>query len=321
MVVTMDKARIIAIGHYGLSLIFDVNRFPVAGETVRAVSAGTEKGGKGFNQAYAAAKLGAHSDFITAVGDDDVGKSCKDSLEGTDFGGGHAYVTEIPDTMTACGVAVNSADSLSEVVVFSGAIMSMKAEDIRCYDKQIASADILLIQNEAPAEALIEAVRIAKREGVRIVYNPAPATDVPPSLYEGLYCITPNETEAASLIGADPAQALNLDDAFEKLHKMGAENVIITLGSSGAAISTSDGKRRLVSPLPVTVVNTTGAGDCFNGALAVALAEGKDIESAAVFATAASGLSVSHDGICGSLPERDAVEKVLSETEIKIKTI
>lgn len=317
----MNKAQITVIGHYGLSLIFDVTRFPAGGETLCAIGAGTEKGGKGFNQAFAAAKLGAKVNFITALGDDEVGQSCKESLKSTDFGGGNSFISTIQGKMTACGVAMNSADKDSRVVVYSGAIMDLRKEDIRQQAEQILSADILLVQNEIPPLALEEAIDIASQAGIKIVYNPAPAIQIPNSFFRKVFCITPNETEAAILTGQDVEHPLDLKKAFDYLHQLGAKNIVITLGSAGAAVSTSDGKRCTISPLPVSVVNTTGAGDCFNAAFGVALAEGKSIIDAAIIATVASGLSVSRDGICESIPDRSTLENALRNAEIKITEI
>lgn len=288
----------------------DIQRFPAVGETVEALRAETEPGGKGYNQAVGATRLGALVNFITAVGDDDFGRDCAKNLAAENVNG--IYVTTFPNQMTACGVGLSSADKKCETIVYPGAIRSFGVEDIRKHSIHIENSGILLIQNEISSAALNEAVKIAHNAGVRIIYNPAPARKVARSLLSCVECITPNATEAAILTDADPDTQLDVDLALSKLHAMGAANVIITLGEKGSVVSTADGKT-FVRPLKVKAVNTTGAGDSFNAALAVRLMEGDDYLSAARFATVAAGIAVTRSGANRYLPYRREVEAMLEK--------
>jgi len=277
----------------------DVNRFAVPGETMEGTTLETEPGGKGYNQAVAAARLGASVGFITAVGGDDCGKHCDRDL--TTEGVVSRNIIKFPEKQTACAFVINSGEKQSEVYVYPGAIRDVKPSHIEQYADVISKSKLLVIQNEIATEALIRAIDIAYKAGVPVIYNPAPARDVPLEIYKRVDCITPNETEAAILTGLKLDEALNVEAAVSVLHSFGVSNVIITLGERGAAVSVN-GKLTIISALDVPVVSTTGAGDSFNAALAVHFAKSSDYLESARYAVAASAISVSRPGVIASFP-------------------
>lgn len=309
----MNDATITVVGHYGVSMLFKIKRFPSLGETIEATSAKIEPGGKGYNQAIGATRMGAKVNFITAVGNDDFGQKCALDLEQQNIFG--KYVLSFPDEITACGVGIDSDQNQSKVVVYPGAIRQLGREDVLKFKKQIQSSKIVLVQNEISCDALEEVVDLAYQAGVRIVYNPAPARTVNKEIFKKVDCITPNETEAALLLGKDPDENLDVELALKLLREKGSKNVIITLGGKGAALMQSNGEITYFNASNAKVVSTTGAGDCFNAALCVKLSEGADYPSAVRFAIIASGIAVSREGANRCIPYRDEIEKIISKNQ------
>jgi len=303
----MGSKRITVIGHYGMSLLMDVARFPVVGETVEGLDLVIEPGGKGYNQAIAASRLGAEVNFITAVGDDDFGKCCERDLISEGVKG--RYIISFKGRRTACAFVINSADKCSEVYVYPGAIRQVTPQHIREYAELIKGSGLLLLQNEITAEALMEAIEIGQDAGVEIIYNPAPARELPALAFRYITCITPNETEAAILTGMDPDKALDVDAALDRLHQAGARNVIITLGEKGSAVSLENGEKHAVRSIKVDAVSTTGAGDAYNAAFAVHYLETRDILESAQYATVAAGLQVMRPGVIANMPYRQETDE------------
>lgn len=306
----MEKKRITVIGHYGMSLLMDVERFPAVGETVEGLGLVTEPGGKGYNQAIAASRLGAEVNFITAVGNDEFGSLCEKDLISENVRG--RYIIPFEGQRTACAFVINSADKNSEVYVYPGAIRRVTGAHIRKYAAVIAQSGLLLLQNEITTDALMEAIGIARQAKVEIIYNPAPARELPAEAFPYITCITPNETEAAILTGADPDAPLDVEQALEKLHGMGAKNVIITLGGNGSAVSLENGRTHRVGSLKVDVVGTTGAGDSYNAAFAVRYMETRDILESAKYAAVASGLQVMRPGVIANMPYKQETDEWFS---------
>lgn len=307
----MKNQKITVIGHYGMSLLMDVRRFPVVGETVEGLGLETEPGGKGYNQAIAASRLGAQVNFITAVGNDDFGKNCEKDLISEKVSG--RYIIPFEHEKTACAFVINSADKNSEVYVYPGAIRCVTKEHIRQYAGVIENSGLLLLQNEISEEALLEAIQIAIQAGVEVIYNPAPARPLPAEVLKDLVCITPNEVEAAALAGLDPEKELNIDEVLGRLHKMGARNIIVTLGAKGSIVSLEDGMRYEIPPMKVDAVSTTGAGDSYNAAFAVHYLQTKDIVESAKYAAVASGLQVMRPGVIANMPYREETDKYFEQ--------
>ena len=304
------KEEITVVGHYGMSLLMDVAHFPAVGETVEGLDIETEPGGKGYNQAIAASRLGAKVNFITAAGGDDFGRRCEADLISEQVEG--RYIIKFPELKTACAFVINTTDGKSEVFVYPGAIRSVLPEHIRQHESVIKRSSLMLLQNEVSVEALCETIRIAGEAGIEIIYNPAPARPMPAEIFKYVTILTPNETEAAILAGLDPEEPLDIEEALERLHSLGAKNIIITLGGAGSVISTGAACYR-VEPLQGKVISTTGAGDCYNAALAVKYLETQDILEAAQYASVAAGMQVMRPGVIANLPYREETEKLFAE--------
>lgn len=312
----MDK-KITVAGHYGMSLLMDVERFPAVGETVEGLGLETEPGGKGYNQAIAASRLGANVNFITAVGGDDFGARCESDLISEKVGG--RYIIEFPEQKTACAFVINTEEGKSEVYVYPGAIRHVTPEHIRRFASVIEESSLMLLQNEISAEALCEVVQIAGEAGIEIIYNPAPARVIPPGLFPYITILTPNETEAAILAGMDPGRPLDVDEALNKLHGFGVKNVIITMGEQGSVVS-RNGERYHVRALEGNVISTTGAGDCYNAALAVRYLETHNILEAAEYASVAAGMQVMRPGVIANMPYRKEADDIFEKMRGKMVT-
>lgn len=302
----MINRRITVVGHYGMSFLMDVINFPAVGETVEGIGFETEPGGKGYNQAIAASRLGGDVNFITAVGGDDFGAHCDEDLAAEGVNG--RYIVTFPEERTAFAFVANSSDKKSEVYVYPGAIRSLAPLNIRKYEDVIKGSALLLLQNEVSLETLCEIIEIAAEHKIDIIYNPAPARKLPREMLRYITCLTPNETEAAILSDSDPNDELALDIALESLHGQGARNVIITLGARGSLISI-DGSKKIVRPLDVPVESTTGAGDSYNAALAAKYLDTGNLFEAAIYASVASSLQVMRPGVVANLPYKSEVDK------------
>jgi len=278
-------------------------RLPVPGETIIGRQFLMVSGGKGANQAVAAARLGADVTLIARVGNDVFGQN---ALTGFRTEGiSTEWITQ--DASTPSGVALILVDSTGEnvIVVAPGANAQLSPEHVRQAQAAIQTASVLLLQLEVPVDTVLEAARTAHASGVRVILNPAPAQALPEELVRLADVITPNQTEAAILAGAQ-GEAKPPEALAQRLLAMGAGAVAMTLGAEGALLVTKEGAERVASP-KVKAVDATAAGDAFNGALAVGLAEGLTLKEAAAFAVKAAAISVTRAGAQPSLPTRTEV--------------
>jgi ribokinase len=298
-------------GSFMLDLVMRVRQRPGRGETIFADEFGIFRGGKGFNQAVAARRMGAHVAMIGRLGADAFASTFWDALaaEGIDSSG------VVTDEHEGTGVATPliEADGSNSIVVAPRANMRLTAADVRRSAAQIEQADVLLLQLEVPVEASIEAARIARGAGRTVILNPAPAAPLPDELLRLASLVTPNEVEAASLTGVAVDGVAGAFAAAEALVARGARSVVVTLGAMGA-VALADGARLHLPTIPVTVVDTTAAGDAFSGALAVGLAEGRPLAAALARANAAGACAVTKLGAEPSLPNRTDVDALLSRT-------
>lgn len=273
-------ARLALIGLTGRSLFFNVPRFHAGGETIHAAGFHEEWGGKGFNQAVAAARQGAEVSFLTAVGAGDVAqvRDClaSEKIAGTVFG---------KETPSAHAAILTDGSGETRVTVFPGARLDVA--DVEPFAESIASSDFLLLNNEVPEEVNLRASAIASAAGVRIILNPAPARTLPAALAARVFLWTPNEFEEAAL-GDVPG------------------DVVTTLGAKGCRIRSTG---EVVSAPPAKAVDSTGAGDTFNGVLAVRLAEGASLRDACIAANEAAARSVAVRYVLPSIPHRSSCEK------------
>lgn len=300
------SAKIVIVGSFNTDLTTYMERMPRPGETVSGKKFVTGPGGKGSNQAVAAARLNADVTFIGRVGRDafaDIAlNTWKQEGITTDF------VVQDPDHAT--GVAPIFVDDSGEnmIVVALGANLAITRADIDAAADIIAQADILMTQLEINYDMVDYALRIAKEKGVRTILNPAPAGELPAETVSLADYLTPNETELEVLSGMPGASP---EDAARALLTTGEQTVIVTLGGNGAMYVQRERAGR-IRGFDVNVVDTTGAGDAFNGGLAVALAENKALEDAIRFANATAALCVTKPGTAPSMPRRDDVERLLA---------
>ena len=294
----MKKAKITVLGSYNTDITVNVPHLPADGETVIGTGMAFNPGGKGSNQAVAAHRAGADVTFIAKVGCDGMEKTGFDLYEKI----GMPTDNVIRDETISTGIAtieVDSKTAQNRIVVIPGANMKITAKDVREREDLIAGSDILLIQLETSRESIIEAVNIAKSHGVKVVLNPAPFSDVVFDIIKDVDLITPNETEAELISPHNGNFQLSATDMIG----MGCKHVIVTLGKQGSYYKGGLGEF-VVPAMEVKAVDTTGAGDAYNGALCTALAEGKKMRGAMEFACAFASLAVTKPGAASSMPTR-----------------
>ncbi len=303
-------AKITVVGSLNMDLVVRSPRIPMPGETLLGRGFVTLPGGKGANQAVAAARLGGEVTMIGRLGTDGFADSLRTSL-GAD-GVDHSQVIPTPEEPT--GVALITVDDAGRntIIVASGANWQVTPADVDAAEAAITGADVLLLQLELPLESVMRAAQIAKAHGVRVVLNPAPARPLPPELLALVDILIPNEPETALLSGLPVEDEAQAHAAAARLLELGVGAVILTLGSRGALLTTAEGSH-LVPAFPVTPVDTTAAGDAFLGGLAVALGEGKSLIEAMRWGNATGGLSTTRFGAQPSLPRRSDVEKMLRD--------
>ncbi|CAA9267791.1 MAG: Ribokinase [uncultured Adhaeribacter sp.] len=304
-----DFGKIVVIGSTNTDMVIKSTKLPAPGETLLGGEFFLNLGGKGANQAVAAARLGGQVTFITKVGNDSFGTQAREQFtqEGirTDF--------VITDYENASGVALITVNAQGEntIVVAAGANGTLTETDFAAAADEITGAKIILMQLEIPLAVVLAIAARATNVGVKVILNPAPAQELPDPIYPYLYLITPNETEAELLTGikVDNLEAAQL--AARKLKDKGVSLVLITLGSNGALFYDGTTPTHITAPV-VKAVDTTAAGDVFNGALAVALAENKSLADAITFANQAAAISVTRFGAQASAPYRAELAAVLT---------
>ncbi len=302
---------IVIFGSINMDLVAHASRIARPGETIFGSDFSTVPGGKGANQAVAVARLGGDARMLGAVGDDGFGHESRTSLA--------SYGVETSGIVTspgATGVALILLDAHGEnsITVISGANMRLTHTHLDTVAAALINATHLLLQLEIPIELVIAAAQMARARGVTVILDPAPAPEggIPAELYAACDVITPNETETALLTGIEPHDLSRCAAAAERLHQRGCAHVIIKRGSQGVYWSHA-GTGSIVPGFVVPVVDTVAAGDCFNGALAVSLAEGILMALGLRFATASAAMSVTKPGAQPSMPSRAEVEKFLEQ--------
>lgn len=304
------QPKVVVIGSSNTDMVIRMAHIPSSGETVMGEQFKTVQGGKGANQAVAAARLGAEVVFVARLGCDTFGQESMNAYraEGinTDF--------IVRDDANPSGVALIMVDQEGENIigVASGANACLSPQDVESAESVIKIADCVLLQLEIPLETVEAAVHVACKYGVRIILNPAPAKPLPIQLLNKVDTLTPNETEAVFLAGV--LSSSNIIDVASNLRtKSGVKNLLITMGANGTLISNMDNMR--IPAFPVKVIDTTGAGDAFNGGLAVALARGDELPGAVRFANAVAALSTMKFGAQSSLPTADEINDFLKSNK------
>ncbi len=301
--------KIVVIGSSNTDMVIKAERFPLPGETLLGGTFFMNPGGKGANQAVAAARLGGEVVFIARVGTDIFGSQALQQFNSE--GINTQYIVEDPNNPS--GVALITVDAKGEntIVVASGANNALSISDINNAEAAINDADILLIQLEIPIEVVEQVTGIGKTKNLKVILNPAPAMPLNEKVFRGLYLITPNETEAEILTGISITGNPGIEEAAKILKAKGVQNVIITLGKEGAYVLTDTINSYVPAPKVVSI-DSTAAGDVFSGALAVSISEGKELMDAVVFASKAAAISVTKLGAQASAPLREEVEKMVN---------
>ncbi len=306
--------RILVIGSSNTDMIVNVPRIPKSGETILGGKFLLAAGGKGANQAVAAARSDGNVTFVSKVGKDSFGKQSIEGYRQDGINTDYILIDEIEST----GVALIyvSEDGENCIAVASGANMKITPENIQNISGLIERNDFLLMQLEIPLDTVKAAAKVANHLNKKIILNPAPAQYLDDELLKFISIITPNETEAEILTGIKINSDQDVSDAAEFLMAKGIDTVIITLGAKGIYLATKD-SREFIPSFKVDAVDTTAAGDVFNGALVTALAEDKSLTEAAIFGNAASALSVTKPGAQPSIPLRAEINNFLELSKKK----
>ncbi len=303
----MDSSpkKIIVIGSSNTDMVIRSQKMPRPGETVLGGDFMMNQGGKGANQAVAVAKLGGNTMFIGKIGNDIFGKQTVEMLGKLGIDTTHVTISDRPS-----GVALINVDASGEnsIAVASGANADLTPADIDAAENDIANAALIIMQLESPLETVEYAAKVAKKHGVTVILNPAPAPAQPlsASLLENVDIIIPNKTEAEIISGIEISDEESEQRAINAIHAMGIKTVIFTLGSKGALLC-EDGTSQLIPTFKVKAIDTTAAGDTFCGAFCVAISEGRPIRDAILFANRAGSISVTRMGAQQSIPTRDEI--------------
>lgn len=306
------------IGSSNTDLIIKAERIPRPGETVLGGQFATAGGGKGANQAVAASRAGGAVTFIARVGRDTNGDQAVAGFAAAGIDVSHV----IRDPTSPSGVALIFVGRSGEnsIAVASGANDKLSPTDVRKAKGAFRRARVVLLQLETPLRTIEASIELAAASGLRVVLNPAPARRLPARLLERVYLLTPNESEAELLTGVTVANEAAAARAAGTLLARGARNVVITMGSRGAFVAgeaAGNRVRRMIPAFKVPALDATGAGDVFNGALAVALAEGRTLLEAARFGSAAAAISVTRFGAQPSAPTRREIAAVLATGKVR----
>jgi ribokinase len=305
-----NQQPIVVVGSINIDLVSKAERIPVSGETVLATEFRTHLGGKGANQAVAIARLGYPVRMIGKVGDDSFGEKLRSGLqrEGVD-------ITAVGTVEDSSGVAVIvvSPEGDNIIIVTPGANSALRPPDLDVNAETIRGARLVLAQLETPMDTIEYLAELCEREGVPLMLDPAPSHALSPMVMRQISWFTPNETEAAFYAGGEKQESL--EPTAERLLQQGLRGVVLKLGASGVYLRSQDGLKLYVPAFPVKAVDTTAAGDAFNGAFAVGLARGRSPAESARFAAAAAAVSVTRAGAQPSMPTSDEVDAVLAAAQ------
>jgi ribokinase len=304
----VERVRVLVIGSMNMDLVVQTPRVPVDGETIVGTAFNRYFGGKGANQAVAAARQGAKTIMAGRVGRDLFGQDQIQSLQSEQINTDYVVV----DDKHASGIAsiILDEQGSNRIIVVPGANGAVTKEDVDALSPVLAQCDVLVVQLEIPIDTVLYAIKKAHGLGVKVVLNPAPANSLPEDIYKHISVITPNESEAQLLTGIEVKDLSSAKSAAQVLLDKGVEQVVITLGSRGVYGLTKTNEFHLPAH-KVTPVDTVAAGDTFTGALAVMIGEGQSLEDGARYANAASAIAVTRHGAQPSIPQRDEVVSFL----------
>lgn len=301
------KVPIYVIGSSNTDMVVKAEKLPSPGETVIGGTFLMNPGGKGANQAVTASRLGGQVTFVASIGNDIFGRQALQQFQREKID--TTFI--LTDKNHPSGVALISVDAKGEnsIVVAPGANAELSILKVEQALKAINDEAILLLQLEIPLETVEYVIEQGHHKNLKAILNPAPANRLSDDVFKHIFVITPNESEAELLTGIRLTNLESTQEAAEVLHSKGVKNVVITLGAKGAYLSNDTVKKLIAAPL-VTAIDTTAAGDCFNGALAVALSENMPLDAAVAFACKAASISVTRMGAQSSLPHRKEVDEL-----------
>lgn len=303
------KKRILNIGSLNMDMVIGMQCMPLIGETILGNSLTYIPGGKGANQACASSKLGGEVIMLGCVGEDNMGNSLLDSLK--QCGADVTYIRTIKDVPTGMASIYVDGNGDNSIVVVSGANACCNVEYLKEHDALFRDAEYIMLQMEIPYDAVFYAIERASELKKTVILNPAPAPDtLPDGIWDKVDYITPNETELLKLSGLKEMSEEAIEEGAVRLLKKGVKHVLVTLGDRGVLYK--DAEESWICPTrTVTAVDTTAAGDCFNGAFVTALAEGIPVRQAARFANMAASIAVTRKGAQKSIPLREEVDRLI----------
>ncbi|RLM25167.1 ribokinase [Brenneria alni] len=303
------SGKVCILGSFNVDIVANVARFPKGGESLLALSSMLGPGGKGANQAMAASRAGAYVHFVSKVGKDQFSQFAYDHLASSEIRSFTLYQSEDEPTGNAI-IYVSQQDGENMIAIYSGANKTVTDDEVAAITPELANSDVLLLQLENNFSATLNAMKLANALNVKVILNPAPYSGDILSCLEYVDVITPNETEASLLSGIEVQDLKSAREAALQIAALGAKKVIITMGSRGALIL--DGQQfQHIPAFPALSIDTTGAGDAFNGAFAAATANGQSTAQAATYATAFASLAVEREG-ASNMPEHQQVMTRLS---------
>jgi ribokinase len=298
------------MGIFAVDLGFRAKEIPVWGQTILGSGFRLGPGGKGSNQAVAAARLGGKVHFISKIGRDVFGDMAVrlHTEEGVDT----RFLLKSTEHPTgAASIIIDETRGDNAIIVFPGAASTLTCEEIDEAEAQISASAAFMTQLELPVPIVEHGLKLARRLGIPTILNPAPARDLPPSLYELCEYLTPNESEAEALTGISVSTLAQAECAADALLDQGVQNIVLTLGARGALIKNASGSAHIQAFNAGAVVETTGAGDAFNAGLAIALSEGMEIADAVKFSCAVAAICVTRPGTAPSMPTRSEVDALI----------
>jgi len=304
------KKKLSILGIFVADLSF-FGKIPLKGQTVLGQNFVVGPGGKGSNQAIAAGKSGANVNFISKIGNDDYGKMAQKIYSETNVGTRNLFVTDEKSTGVAA-ILLDKDTGDNAISVVPGAAGALTIDDINKAEDEIKNAAFFLTQLECPMDTVIHALKIAKKNNVTTILNPAPAAKLDKDIFPLIDYFTPNETEASFYVNKDIKNEVDAKNSSKVLLDLGVKNVVITLGANGVFFENKNENYFIPSlDLKEKVKDTSGAGDAFNGAFASALCDGKKIEEALKFANVFAGISTTKIGTANSMPSRAEIDKLL----------
>lgn len=304
-----NPCDVVVIGSCNMDMTVSCHHLPIPGQTILGDGFHTNPGGKGANQAVAAAKLGAKTQLVARIGNGMFVPRFMESYERV--GLGHDFVTRDPDTPSGTALIFVDHEGENMIVVAPGANQKLTSDDVDAALSVIENAKVMILQLEVPLETVMHAATLAKKYGTTVILNPAPVRKLPKELLEKVDIMVANEVEIMILSGARDVDVSTAAQACKPILEQGVGKVITTLGKDGAVITSGDGAAK-VRGFKVNAIDTTSAGDTFVGALAWGLTEGKPIEEAVHFANAAAALTCTKIGAQQAMPTREEVEELLA---------